>query len=905
MKKNIKIWGILCIFILNMILSIIPSDNVWAMKNDEYLTMKVNEEIKYLLVADNKILLINNDGQALLRKDEVDIKIEGNNFRILTNNLIISDENKVYDISNEEFLEEEVAKKYLSEINYLYEEYNFEDIYFFNDKVAIKIKNKDSYTVLYLQKANDVYIEIDKVEDIEANNTYIDKDGKLYIKKENQLLRYENEKYIEICNFSIDYDYSIYDDNNIVAYNNSEYIEVELSNLLNKENQENEESQENQEIVDYTEYGDLTSNTNTEVESNNSFYNIEPQSNEESIIYQSHVQNIGWQGWKSDGELSGSEGKSYRLEAIRIKVNNLPEGASIAYRTHIEDIGWQGWKYDGDLAGTEGKGKRLEAIEVKLLNVPTEYHVEYRVHVQDIGWQQWKRDGELAGTVGRSKRVEAIEIRIVKESEVIAISYASLSKNEGWNETSENGGYVGSTSSNPLKAFKVNLSVKDENISVKYRAHVQNEGWNKWVEAGEIAGNTVNSNLLEAFEIQLVNAPSNYHILYRANIKGYGWQGWKRDGAEAGTTGLSGQIIGIQIKLVKDIEEPSIKYTTHVQNVGWQGYKQNGELSGTEGKSLRLEAIKIQLDNLESANSIMYKTHVQNIGWQNWVSDGNVSGTEGKGYRLEAIQIKLREEIPGYKLYYRVHVQDYGWQGWKTDGETAGTVGSSKRIEAIEIKLVKDKNKSIVIDAGHNYGGDDGAYATHSGIKYSERDLNMSVASKLKRALEANGFEVIMTRNPEDRETISEGESLAKRVNIANYLNGDFFISIHQNSASASSANGVEVYYSSATPLSGGRLLKTEVEYNKLQSRSYVASEKVSKSKLIGKSILDSITQQMGRKKRGIYDKGFYVIKNTHMPSVLVECGFISNATEAKKLSTDSLQQTMAEIMATEISKQF
>ena len=327
-------------------------------------------------------------------------------------------------------------------------------------------------------------------------------------------------------------------------------------------------------------------------------------------------------------------------------------------------------------------------------------------------------------------------------------------------------------------------------------------------------------------------------------------------------------------------------------------------MSGTEGKGLRLEGIKIQLDNLESENSIMYKTHVQNIGWQDWVSDGNVSGTEGKGYRLEAIQIKLKEEIPGYKLYYRVHVQDYGWQGWKTNGETAGTVGSSKRIEAIEIKLVKDKNKSIVIDAGHNYGGDDGAYATHSGIKYVERDLNMSVASKLKRALEANGFEVIMTRNDEDRETISLKESLAKRVNIANYLNGDFFISIHHNSASAS-ASGVEVYYSSETPLSGGMLLKSGIEYSKLQSKSYVASEKVSKSKLISKSIVDSIAQQMGRKNRGTYDKAFYVVKNTHMPSVLVECGFISNATEAKKLATDSLQQTMAEIMATEISKQF
>ena len=99
--------------------------------------------------------------------------------------------------------------------------------------------------------------------------------------------------------------------------------------------------------------------------------------------------------------------------------------------------------------------------------------------------------------------------------------------------------------------------------------------------------------------------------------------------------------------------------------------------------------------------------------------------------------------------------------------------------------------------------------------------------------------------------------------------------------------------------------MKSGVEYNNLQSKSYVVSEKVSKSKLISKSIVDSISKQMERNNRGIYDRDFYVIKNTHMPSVLVECGFISNANEAKKLATDSLQQTMAEIMATEISKQF
>lgn len=375
MKKNIKIWCMLVVFILNIILAVIPSNNAWAMKKNQYSIIRVDEGIKYLSVYNDNILLINNEGQAILRKDEIDIKIQGNNFRMLAKNLIINDENKIYDVFNEEFLDEEVAEKYLSEVNYLEKEYNLEDIYFFDDKVAVKVKNKEVNVIIYLQKVNDVYVEVDRFEDDEANDIYIDNNEKLYVKKENKLLQYENDEYIELCDFSSDYDYSIYD-NNIVAYNNDQYIKLESNNLS---------SEENKSTIDDTQYDNSTSSVNTDIKSNELSCNIEPQSNEESIVYQSHVQNIGWQGWKSDGELSGSEGKSYRLEAIRIKINNLPEGIRVAYRTHIQDIGWQGWKYDGELAGTEGQGKRLEAIEVKLLNAPSEYHVEYRVHVQDIG----------------------------------------------------------------------------------------------------------------------------------------------------------------------------------------------------------------------------------------------------------------------------------------------------------------------------------------------------------------------------------------------------------------------------------------------------------------------------------------------------------------------------------------
>ena len=221
------------------------------------------------------------------------------------------------------------------------------------------------------------------------------------------------------------------------------------------------------------------------------------------------------------------------------------------------------------------------------------------------------------------------------------------------------------------------------------------------------------------------------------------------------------------------------------------------------------------------------------------------------------------------------------------------------------IDLYIDKNdvkKLIVIDPGHNYGGDNGATSTHNGVTYIERDLNMQVSLKLKDELEKKGFTVVLTRNPEDRETIAVSESLRKRVDLANKLQADFFISIHQNSYTDSSVRGFEVYYSDALPETRGVISSDGLEYS-LNSLRTSETEKVKLSKKIGSSIVSSVTSEMGLKNRGVKNKDFYVVKNTTMPSLLVECGFISNPDEAKNLANEQKQQKMAEIIAREIGK--
>lgn len=131
-----------------------------------------------------------------------------------------------------------------------------------------------------------------------------------------------------------------------------------------------------------------------------------------NIVYQTHVQNIGWQGEVSNGDVSGTTGKGYRLEGIRISVNGADMG--VTYRTHVQDYGWQNNVSDGAVSGTVGKAKRLEAIQISLTGTQADqFDVYYRVHAQDYGWLGWAKNGESAGTAGYGYRLEAIQIQLV------------------------------------------------------------------------------------------------------------------------------------------------------------------------------------------------------------------------------------------------------------------------------------------------------------------------------------------------------------------------------------------------------------------------------------------------------------------------------------------------------------
>jgi uncharacterized protein YjdB len=149
---------------------------------------------------------------------------------------------------------------------------------------------------------------------------------------------------------------------------------------------------------------------------------VSSSSTEQSISYQTHVENDGWQDWKTNGDMSGTSARSLRLEGIKIKLNNY-ENLGVEYQTHIQNIGWEsetnrGWKSNGDMSGTQGLSYRLEAIQIKLTGSDADkYDIYYQVHAQNVGWMGWAKNGESAGTAGLSYRLEGIRIKIVPKGD--------------------------------------------------------------------------------------------------------------------------------------------------------------------------------------------------------------------------------------------------------------------------------------------------------------------------------------------------------------------------------------------------------------------------------------------------------------------------------------------------------
>ena len=452
---------------------------------------------------------------------------------------------------------------------------------------------------------------------------------------------------------------------------------------------------------------------------------VEPDPSTYKIAYTSHVQDYGWQDWKTDGTSSGTSGQSKRLEGIKIKTGGSINGG-VSYKTHVQDIGWQDWVQNGELAGTSGQSKRLEAIQIKLTgSAGDSFSVWYRVHAQDYGWLGWAKDGDSAGTEGLSKRLESIEVIVLPKGQVPddydssvgamkkkALSYSThiqdYGTQTGFSDSVDEPITLGTTGEGKrLEGLTLQLDGDLSQLGISYGAHIQDIGWQEDRSNGSFAGTTGQSKRIEALHVALGDS-SSYSIWYRAHVQDYGWLGWAKDGENAGTVGLSKRMEAIELVIlpkgqtppeydpsVDSVKTSILEYSSHISQIGTvSGVADNlcaDIVLGTTGQSKHLEGFRLGVSDSTKniGGSIEYRAHVQDIGWQGWQANSSFAGTSGKAKSIQAVEFKLDGEMAQkYDIFYRAHVSNIGWLDWTKNGESAaGSVGCSIPIEAVEVAI--------------------------------------------------------------------------------------------------------------------------------------------------------------------------------------------------------------------------
>lgn len=187
--------------------------------------------------------------------------------------------------------------------------------------------------------------------------------------------------------------------------------------------------------------------------------------------------------------------------------------------------------------------------------------------------------------------------------------------------------------------------------------------------------------------------------------------------------------------------------------------------------------------------------------------------------------------------------------------------------------VISQKSRStLVLDAGH--GGIDGGAISDSGLK--ESDINLQIALKTEALVRFLGIDTVMTRETDtdnsDNKAYSEHDNLVQRVKLANSTENAVLISIHQNKFPSAVVSGAEVMYS--------------------DNDDSKALGLITQDNLV--TLLDSSNRRVARPA----PKELLLTSSVECPTILVECGFMSNPQEVQKLASNDYQLKLAAILA-------
>lgn len=184
-----------------------------------------------------------------------------------------------------------------------------------------------------------------------------------------------------------------------------------------------------------------------------------------------------------------------------------------------------------------------------------------------------------------------------------------------------------------------------------------------------------------------------------------------------------------------------------------------------------------------------------------------------------------------------------------------------------------ESRTAVILDAGHG-GFDGGAVALDGTV---EKDINLKIALTLKSFLKQGGFDVIMTRESDsstdnvesDKIAVRKKSDLKNRLELMHEHPEAVFVSIHLNKFTTSAANGSQVFYSPARE----------------------------ESKILGEYIQSAVVRLLQPENKRVNKQATsstYLLYNAEIPAVLVECGFLSNSAELKRLKNEEYQRKIA-----------
>ncbi|NMM61600.1 N-acetylmuramoyl-L-alanine amidase [Clostridium sp. P21] len=481
--------------------------------------------------------------------------------------------------------------------------------------------------------------------------------------------------------------------------------------------------------------------------------------------------------------------------------------------------------------------------------------------------------------------VKSVTGKQLANSEKMEFLTKSSSKNSAYTVCIDaaHGGYdPGNISASGLKekdidlavALKVGKVLENNGVKVVYTRTSDSVSWNK------------DNDLKTRFDIAN-KANADYFISIRCNT-------YPEKPTAKGTETYYRDSDDIAQKLAQAVQGEFISKTGSTDRGVKSGLSQHEILRGTKGNAIMVELgfmSNVEESSLLSTNDFQNKSAngiaggiLKSLSLVNKnvnissVSNISASVDQGGAYDLPISVSAAMSDGSTKKV-------PISWNSKKANTSSAGTYtyegtvpGYSKVIKLMLTVAGKpvpvpspstDSGTIVCIDPGHGRGKDTGATGING---LQEDDVTLSVGLKVGKILENHGIKVVYTRTTDERSIpMDVTTSLQKRCDVSNNANAKYFVCIHCNSFDSESALGTETLVNQDNP----------------------------EAAKLAQAIQSSIVNEVGTYNRGLKDGNWlYVVKNTRASAVLTELGFLTNPSDAQKLSSDEYRQKFAQAIA-------